>query len=185
MIPNVKINPKIIGLGETTFFTYWEKQVDIETCKIVNACCTGVQCDRQSGMCSCFNVKSTAMSSLALSGNVYIDDHKTKFQSFSFMNMLVFINADHSADSFQGNTLIQMRSRIDNIKNYVNANGGWTIMGWMRKGVVYDHSDLVDGKAVKQSEMIESDDVSPHIVRMEPTNNDAIMYVAQIKFTVE
>jgi hypothetical protein len=50
---------------------------------------------------------------------------------------------------------------------------------------VYDHSDLVDGKAVKQSEMIESDDVSPHIVRMEPTNNDAIMYVAQIKFTVE
>ena len=185
IIPNVNINPNIIGPGETAFFSYQHKHVDVETCKIVNACCTGVQCDRQSSMCSCFNVKSTAMNSLALSGNVYIDDHKTKFQSFSFMNMLVSINADHSADSFQGNTLIQMRSRIETIKNYVNANGGWTVIGWMRKGVVYDHSDLVDGKAVKQSEMIESDDVSPHIVRIEPTSNHAMMYVADIKFTVE
>jgi hypothetical protein len=38
MIPNVNINPKIIGPGETTFFTYQDMQVNIETTPSLGVC---------------------------------------------------------------------------------------------------------------------------------------------------
>jgi hypothetical protein len=38
MIPNVNINPKIIGPGETTFFTYRNMQVNIETTPSLGVC---------------------------------------------------------------------------------------------------------------------------------------------------
>ena len=53
-----------------------------------------------------------------------------------------------------------IRSKVKDIVTHVNANGGWTVLGWHRRGVVTGN----DGNLELNSE------TEGHLVRVEPSN---------------
>ncbi len=54
-----------------------------------------------------------------------------------------------------------IRTVVENVQNYVNAHGGWTIVGWFRQGEV---SDEATNKNVTSMNQI------LHISLLTPTN---------------
>ena len=63
-----------------------------------------------------------------------------------------------------------LRETIKNINKYVNDNGGWTYIGWVRTGVVVDESDCIH----KDVENIASETQDPHISYLWPSNPDIV-----------
>ena len=55
--------------------------------------------------------------------------------------------------------------------NYINAQGGWTYVGWTWTGIVHDNSDI---GPPKESENRASQDVKPHISYLYPTSPENI-----------
>ncbi len=57
---------------------------------------------------------------------------------------------------------------IDNVLEYVNTNGGFTVIGWYKRGEINDIS-IDDSQNV-----VESENIWYHVVSMYPTNKDLI-----------
>jgi hypothetical protein len=59
---------------------------------------------------------------------------------------------------------------VKKVLEYVNQNGGWTYVGWVRTGTVQDTSDT----AARESDNIASRDQAPHISYLYPTDTQIL-----------
>jgi len=64
-----------------------------------------------------------------------------------------------------------LRETVERMNSYVNNNGGWTYIGWVRTGLVVDDSDP-NHKGV---ENIASENQTPHISYLWPTNPEIVL----------
>jgi hypothetical protein len=60
---------------------------------------------------------------------------------------------------------ISVRLAVKTMVEYVNTNGGWTVVGWFKKGEVEDSSNL-------QGEKVESTSCTLHVSLLIPTNEN-------------
>ena len=86
---------------------------------------------------------------------------------------------------------------ISNLLSHVNENGGWTVTGWYKRGVITDKSLLAatsGGTNLASShnsnnERIEvgAGEVNFHIVKLLPTDQDIIEseHLSEIKYDVD
>jgi hypothetical protein len=60
--------------------------------------------------------------------------------------------------------VLNIREKIKAMVEMINSNGGWTMVGWFRKGEVKDVSST--------DQKIDNDTVTPHISCLVPTRKD-------------
>jgi hypothetical protein len=94
------------------------------------------------------------------------------FRSWVFTKLLcgsslsdLLTKADYSDDE----SFDQIRSHLSIIVDFVNANGGWSIIGWFRIGMLQDAADSSQDLPKNQMEFIAAETVTPHISRLCPT----------------
>jgi hypothetical protein len=134
--------------------------------------CTGVTCDRQGTTCMGCHGYPESKRNFVLQTQVEVlnqpqYDAKTKraifvFRSFQLTKLLIDINTFAGMDyqiMMDHNTRIRLA--INNFADHINNNGGWTVIGWHRRGVV---SGMEDGSTQL------NEYTSGHLVRLEPTN---------------
>ena len=58
-----------------------------------------------------------------------------------------------------------MQNCIDDVIDYINDNGGFTVSGWYKRGEINDISNE------ESQNQVESSDIGYHVVSIYPTNN--------------
>jgi len=62
-----------------------------------------------------------------------------------------------------------LRERTSIILDYVNSNGGWTVIGWYRVGMQQDAADKMQDFGKGQVETVAAETVMPHVSRLVST----------------
>ena len=72
-------------------------------------------------------------------------------------------------------TYFRVTEYIENVINEVNENGGWTVIGWYKRGMIDDTSNNQDtnkriGDATANEWQVESGMIIYHVCHILPTN---------------
>lgn len=140
-------------VGQQRYF--YLKHVIVELTKIqaLAASCNGTLCDRQSpftetGNCGClyFNRSTSIVLDMTVTFrtmdiNGYESSHSVQhFRSWRTTKVFIYPMAMTADTKTYFDHTREIREVGNTIKNIVNANGGWNIVGWCRKGEVVDAS---------------------------------------------
>ena len=177
----------------TTWFLHTGKTVIATRAIIQQAKCSGYLCDKQmdvnsEGHCGCLHTSNT--SGIVLHANIIFqlgdtsqenDRAVVPFQSHRFTGLFIDNSTRNtSPQDFEHQQIeVLLRTKIYETIDIVNNNGGWTIAGWIRLGSVQDFSG--DNS---QQELISSEDATPHIIYVQPTN-DLSVTLRQRKTSLE
>ena len=149
-IPHVSINSTIQGNNALTF-VYNGAILDINRTTPVQTTCGGYMCDRQrvsdwNGMrgCGCFDM-SNFRSNLALEHSVNFDSPNgsichSDFSStkFTLMYMTDFLPGSVKVSALRmssnSSAFFEIEDCIDSVVDFVNEEGGWTLVGWYKRG---------------------------------------------------
>jgi len=64
--------------------------------------------------------------------------------------------------------LDELYDSIDNVTEYINNNGGFTVIGWYKRGEINDQSNLEAGEKISPSTVVH------HFVSILPTSFDRL-----------
>ena len=184
LVPEVPI--KAPEMGCTRYFcAHNVTDIKFYNPTFVDSICTGYFCDRQLSRenflnpniirCGCFQVdRNTApfviQFDIAIScppdfeqsGKTYIANFRSHRTSMLFITKETLKSVNKSSTSH----LSLLRTAVENIVTYVNRNGGWSYIGWLRTGIVHDISESQNTTA----ENLASTSQSPHLSYLYPTN---------------
>ena len=65
-------------------------------------------------------------------------------------------------------SMVDLMTCIDNVVDHVNVNGGFTVVGWHKRGQINDQSASGD---TNEAQTIQAGDVTYHMVSVEPTDD--------------
>ena len=148
--------------------------------------CSGLFCDRQRVLeicersgCGCFSQHSNRNCVTALHYIVCQFNGKNigmnNFSSHVFMSYYIFghFSIDIRASQLQSGSEIydDILDAMENIIKLVNENGGWSIYGWGKKGIINDTS-LVGVESNNDDAKVTADEVSTHFVQLHPQNRE-------------
>eukprot|EP00957_Ditylum_brightwellii_P113493 8653655-Ditylum_brightwellii.AAC.1 len=68
-------------------------------------------------------------------------------------------------------SFFELLTSIDNVVEYINTNGTWTVVGWYKHGVVNDKTGTKHSPLSKEDTKVDSGELSYHGVYLGPTNN--------------
>jgi hypothetical protein len=140
-------------VGKQRYFYLKKVSVELSKVEAVRASCNGTLCDHQNpilrtGSCGCLYYNRTCSIVLDMTvtfkttdSNGYENQYSVPhFRSWRTSQVFIHPTA-MTADSavFLEHTR-EIRNVAANIKNIVNQNEGWTIVGWYRKGEIVDAS---------------------------------------------
>lgn len=143
--------------------------------------CTGIQCDRQKSYkgCSCQFTSNTVSLVYTFDVTFHIPPELRKGDDFKVQNyrslrttQLFFEDFDDHATRVapveDGLSIFRHREFIKKMVQFININGGWTIIGWYQKGQILD--------STSDTEKIDNDHFHLHLVSVFPTD-----YVSNIQ----
>lgn len=192
LIAAVQMNYEIEG--NTSFgFVYNNVNLTVHLSSVLKTSCTGNLCDKQrisdwfgSRGCGCYGMASNS-SSLAIEHSITIatpHDGERSMEHFSSMKFSkLYLNGDiPGACKLYMLQLTQAEMNllecIDDCINLINRNGGFTILGWYKRGIINDKSLMTNhsnnnssrNSNNEQDTQVDSGDISYHIVQIVPTN---------------
>ena len=183
LVPTVPLVPPEMGC--TRYFASHNVSLEIPNASFVESLCNGIFCDRQlcadsmtnpkSAKCGCFHYDRTSAPitiqfGITLECPLDFDQTgATDVSSFrSYRTTLLFIKKENlkyvKKDSYHH--LHLLRKAVEDIFTYVNNNGGWSYIGWLRTGTVHDVSETQSNTA----ENLASTSQMPHLSYLYPTN---------------
>ena len=65
---------------------------------------------------------------------------------------------------------------ILNVLHLINSNGGWTVIGWYKRGAITDKSLLEVPLSNVVSTQVAAGQINYHIVQMMPTNKSFLVH---------
>lgn len=162
-VPEIKLDIPS-ALGEHRYFVYHDlTEVEINQYRVVfeDVSCEGRLCDRSmiqepGKACGCFTI---GHSGRAIVGEccvqLKIDDEVEEVDNFRSLRLSEVFFADFAEYARKDTSLMRgemhgIRERVDQMVSHVNASGGWTVVGWFKKGDVVDASNA-DEKIVSES----------------------------------
>jgi hypothetical protein len=182
--------------GHTKYFAYHDRQIQLAyTTLKSDTCLGGYFCDRQKKFtstmslkphCGCFSNSGQAPLVLDHVLSVNIPELQSEngqivvkeFRSFRTQQLF----ADNRALRFasqtgQAHTLVttstaemnKIRQAVKECVQYINSRGGWTVIGWVRRGVTADTSDTRNESGVALENMA-SESTKPHSSYLYPTD---------------
>ena len=190
LIPRVTDIPptpvRMPNMNETQFFAMHNTRLDMTSINVVsrNVSCRGTLCDRQSILspsalgagCGCLHVgkdagavmdirvKFSVPPSFDESGEIAVPN----VRSWRLTKLLVVVpNAPQMSElGCHRPKLALFRNAVSLMNHYVNRHGGWTVVGWHRRGSVVDHSSTENTDQVANMEQ------RLHISYLYPSNED-------------
>ena len=183
--PTISIDNELDG-NSSSAFLYNNVQITVDNVRVMSTSCCGIHCDRQrvadwntAGRgCGCFNNMSRHYNP-AIIMTVYFksSDGQTRimneFLSRQFLSFCTIdkIPMDVRASQLQAtNAAYDLQDSIIEVTNYINEIGGWTVIGWCRKGIINDQS-LVGMTEDGEHAQVDSGNLNFHIVSLIPTNH--------------
>lgn len=170
--------------GETRYFVKHEvKTLAIAVATVVPASCAGSFCDRQNILtnkdvsCGCIHKARNKCANM-LEATIRIPVQKTfnetgeevieHFRSWRFSQL--FVDPDCWTELNLKDRAHQklVRKAVEEIVVHVNSKGGWTYVGWLRKGKTSDTSDASGGFNFASASTI------PHLSYLYPSNPDDV-----------
>jgi len=178
-VANVSTIPAIplrrLEPNECRGFILHGESIQADGCAVVKACCKGSFCDR--GMCpeqnvniacGCFHKAVGQIShDMVLKMNVQVQTPVTfserevevvmDYRSLRTSNLFIRDRATWEFLAVQDLRMMRryqpkVRKAVADMINYVNQHGGWTIIGWTKKGRARDQSDQNSGSYLESME---------------------------------
>ena len=186
-LPNIPINKEIYG--DTAVSSILNgKYISCTRTDATDTTCSGLLCDKQcvsdwntqNRGCGCFS-KNANRSPIALSHTVVIESAigleplvMTEFSSSKFNKLFLkdHIPASVRLQCFEDETLDGVEDAIEECMDFINNNGGFTIVLWYRRGAINDVSLL--GQRSTEDGQIAAGNVNYHIIQISPTNRDLL-----------
>jgi hypothetical protein len=180
-----------LGANESKGFAITNSRISVGRTVFLDTLCSGKFCDRQNlentigngRSCGCYSLKSGRNKIVSVHSLCFTDGNgemkmMTKFSSLKFMEMFSKgnISKDFRASKLQfGNVVYRdIIGALKDIINLVNNDGGWTVYGWGKRGVINDHSML--GNETTNNDQVDhkvlSQEVTTHVVHIRPTRSD-------------
>ena len=184
-----------LDANEMKVFHLKGSNLNLRTLTFVESKCSGLFCDRQNlehgrKACGCFSHKSSR-SCIAIQTNLLFTTQNTetrlmeKFSSHQFFCFLTkgFLSIDIRSSQLQnGNDAYDdIIDSIEDIFELINENGGWSITGWSKRGLINDAAILnsnnsgtsvTTAKDQADSNKVLSEEVTNHIVQIFPTRRE-------------
>ena len=73
----------------------------------------------------------------------------------------------------------EVGSAIDNVVEAINDNGGFTVVGWYKRGKIEDQSN----ESNEDRDKVEAGEISFHVISVQPTSCERDVYQG-LKFNV-
>jgi hypothetical protein len=198
MADKPKVLPTAISVpgdvGKQMFFVYHNVPIQLSYFYVAtdDVSCSGLLCDRQhrlkqNSSCACLHTGKVNKPIVA-DFNVHFQrggaggqtESITVERCRSMRTTVLFFDDFTSFQQLSREETTQrgmgVRKKVREMVNVVNGNGGWTIVGWCKKGEVTD--------AANKFEKIESDDITFHVSLLQPTSLDGSVELNKVK-TVE
>ncbi len=172
--------------GKQRYFYLTNVVVELTKVEALKASCNGTLCDRQmpftqTGGCGCLYFNRTGSIVLDMTvtfrtrdnngyENQYIINHFKSWRTSLLFIEPMAMTEDNEV--YFGHTR-EIRQKAKEIKDIVNANNGWNIVGWYRKGEIVDASAESN---VAGSE-ITSDNHPVHISYLYPAQRSCLEHV--------
>ena len=183
------INRSIAG-DQCLAYTLNNKEIRVLSFNVVETGCGGYFCDKQrahelkaktdiKNTCGCFAVLSQR-SGIAVSHSIKVlkadDENPIRHQHFSstkfqrlYMNGTLQGNCKEQ--TFDGtDVVLDLKASIKDVVKFINENGGFTILGWYRRGIITDK--LMAG--ITEETYTTEGDITFHIVSISPTNKNLL-----------
>ena len=185
-IPTISILPSIQA-NQSLAFIEDKCTIEIPSIRPLDTSCTGLFCDKQLASewsnikgksCGCSH-SLHLISKIALDHSVVVNSMSGKeicfvehFSSNKFSRLYLskylpsglYMSSMQATDAFY-----EMINCLQNVVNFINRNGGWTCIGWYKRGVISDKALLhIDPKGDSK---VASANISFHIVSLFPTRN--------------
>lgn len=174
--------------GETHWFCMHKVYVEFSNVKIGKAKCNGQFCDRQQVLddekCGCFHTER--IHDLVFTMDVTIPNPTgstqksmivSKFSSLHTSNLFVRnsdvwdVLKDQNSSHDIWKSLELLRKSVDDVNEYIcQQSAKWTVIGWVRTGIVRDASDTHS----REAEDLASQSQIPHISYLFPTHYDIL-----------
>ena len=177
------INRSIAG-DQCLAYTLNNKEIRVLSFNVVETGCGGYFCDKQrahelkaktdiKNTCGCFAVLSQR-SGIAVSHSIKVlkadDENPIRHQHFSstkfqrlYMNGTLQGNCKEQ--TFDGTDVVMdLKASIKDVVKFINENGGFTILGWYRRGIITDK--LMAG--ITEETYTTEGDITFHIVSISP-----------------
>ena len=199
-LPTLTINSEIQA-NQSMAFCLNGRLLNINQTYVAQTTCSGLMCDKGrvedwngSKGCGCVGMHNN-ISNLAIIHSIWFDTNEngverrishgsfssTKF-TLTYLSNRIPSSTRQSTLSVTGgdgnNALWDIEDAVVRVKDYVNNNGGWTIIGWYKRGAIKDKS-LVGESASEgnrnlgsngNDEVVGSGQLNFHIVELLPTN---------------
>ena len=150
---------------------------------VIKTGCPGLMCDAidtYHKRCACYS-KSDSQAHVVLCVQIKIvpasaDGDAFTVHNFTSKNFTRLCMKDHvipktvKAEDFTKNRRVkaQLTKTIVSILDYGNEYGGWTAMGWVRRGEICDEAQLHDPN-VRKAELVEATNLTHHVTVLMPT----------------
>ena len=170
----IDLNVQDLSVGQGGYFVFKGIHAQVTRFSLYFDCsCAGIMCDRQrsKGECTCIHLTSsktfvysfdvTFAIPLSLNGN----DSMTVPGYKSLRTTQCFFKNYSSRDVApveEDGLKHKIRPKVATMTNYINQNGGWTVVGWFKKGEITDQATGQDKVA--------NQEVTNHIIFMEPSD---------------
>jgi hypothetical protein len=177
----VRFTMETLQIQDTKMFFISGVRVLFQNSSVEFGGCGGVQCDRlilagKTNKCGCL-INDTAPR-FTISAKITVHDMETneelfrnaQYRSWTLTKLFMIPSNDAIAAQYEQQHLLPFRNSLRESARFVNANGGWDICGWARKGAVVDAADENVGLNRTTIEEIGADTVAPHIITMVPHN---------------
>lgn len=97
---------------------------------------------------------------------------------FKFPNMPSTVRSRHF--SMRDNK--SLIKSVDKVLDEINRRGGWTVMGWLKRGRIEDEAHKND-ENIKKGDKIKSSNINHHLTMLEASNPDDLVHIADHKFS--
>ena len=190
--PVVHVDKGILG-NCSKAFVYNGVQITVIKTEPESTTCSGLFCDKQrlhdwvdARGCGCYHMIQQR-SNLAINHSISVyesPENIIKMENFSstaFSKLYLSSNIPVSTrkSAFNHTDLyFDMLMSIDQVVDYINDHGGFTVVGWYKRGVINDKT-LVNGNATNGSSnnnngedtKVDKGEINYHVISLRPTNS--------------
>ena len=180
-----------LDANEMKVFHLKGSNLNLRTLSFVDSKCSGLFCDRQNlgegrKACGCFSHKSSC-SCIAMQMNLLFTTQNSetrlmeKFSSHQFFFLtkdLLSIDTRSSQLQHGNDAYDDIIDSFEDIFELINEDGGWSITGWSKRGLISDAAVLnsnnsgisvTNAKDQGDSNKVLPEEVTSHIVQIFPT----------------
>ena len=192
-LPSIQITEDI-GSNTSLGFIYNGTHLSVDYTSVVETTCSGNFCDRQrindwlgNKGCGCYGM-SINSTNLSIQHSICMTSamkelRMNEFSSLKFSQLYLSGDFAGSCKLYMlqlNDRAVKLYEAVDECIDFINDNGGFTVIGWYKRGQITDKSltsakpsnNTLNHNSNDEEIHVDAGDISYHIVSVYPTNRD-------------